>query len=212
MEVERELDSWLPRYRPGSSSREIPFETGRERPIPLPLDPLENSIAVQEVTEPATAARIAAAVANWREQSNGDIETRVFRLDPQLTEEGLSAGLLCSLGLGCLRGTPAANIHAGRIPACEVLMLLFCAASNGGAYNRGLGGAYGRFAAWQSLAALAGASANAPIEDVASLAEECTWVAFDAPDWFARVAWDLALLAVRSDRQSLAVLAATDYD
>ena len=48
---------------------------------------------------------------------------------------------------------------------------------------------------------------------MAELVRRCQWVSFTADsEWFYRVAWDLGLLAVRPDRMSLAVFAATDTD
>jgi hypothetical protein len=93
------------------------------------------------------------------------------------------------------------------------LNLLFAAAANGGAYNRGLGGAYGRLAAWASAAALAGAPPGVAVAELAGLVERCEWLSFlSDSDWFEKVAWDLGLVAIRPDRMSLGVLAATDTD
>ncbi|WP_274564734.1 DUF6183 family protein [Streptomyces spiramyceticus] len=44
--------------------------------------------------------------------------------------------------------------------------MLFAAASTGGAYNSGGYGAYGRLAAWQSLAGLSGAAEGASAAEV----------------------------------------------
>ncbi|MFD4009691.1 DUF6183 family protein [Streptomyces albidoflavus] len=63
--------------------------------------------------------------------------------------------------------------------------------------------AYGRLAAWQSLAALAGVADGAGSAEAEARAAECAWFGFDArTDWFEQVAWDIGL----------AVLAATDTD
>jgi hypothetical protein len=66
--------------------------------------------------------------------------------------------------------------------------------------------------AWKSLAGLAGAPSD-DVGTVADFARRCLWVSFEGgSDWFYQVAWDFALLAVRPDGMSLAVLAATDTD
>jgi hypothetical protein len=162
--------------------------------------------------EPAGADQIAAAVMNWEEQSNGQIETRVFRPEAPLAADDLSVALLLSLGLDSLHGATLEDVQAESIPPRQALNVLFSAASTGGAYNRGLAGAYGRLAAWQSLAGMV-AAATFGVEQVAALAHRCVWVSFTASsDWFSQVAWDFGLLAVRPDGQSLAVLAATDTD
>jgi hypothetical protein len=90
---------------------------------------------------------------------------------------------------------------------------LFSAASNGGAYSAGLGGAYGRRAAWTSLGALAGAAEDAEVEAIAALSSRCSFLTFRAPGpWFHDVAWDLGALCLREAGKSVAVLAATDKD
>ena len=82
------------------------------------------------------------------------------------------------------------------------MAILFGAAANGGAYDSGLGGAYGRAATWRSVRALAGGSHVG-----------CAWWIFDAAnDWFQRVAWDLGVACLRPGGHVMAVLAATDTD
>jgi hypothetical protein len=50
-------------------------------------------------------------------------------------------------------------------------------------------------------------------EAVVHLAEGCVWMTFDPTSaWFYEAPWDLAVIAFRPDRMSLAVLAATDTD
>jgi hypothetical protein len=91
--------------------------------------------------------------------------------------------------------------------------MLFFAASVGGVYSQGLFGAYGRLAAWRSLAGISGAAEGASAAEVGRWVQECDWFSFDADtDWFEQVAWDIGLAAVRPGRQRLAVLAATDTD
>src|SRR5262249_25412479 len=153
--------------------------------------------------------RAGAAVRNWQAESNGRIEAGVFRASRPVEEDDLFVELVRSLGLECLAGLTTEGGRGSRVRPPPAMTLLFAAAANGGAYNRGLGGAYGRMAAWESLGALAGAAPGVPAEDVAVLAEQCLWLTFLADsDWFYNVAWDLGLVAIRPDRETLSVLAA----
>jgi hypothetical protein len=88
---------------------------------------------------------------------------------------------------------------------------LFAAAANGVMVGRGLLGAYGRLAAWRSVAGLVGAGEGEGVEAVAAVAEHCRWAYFDTASWWLEhVGWDIGLAVVRPDGLSLAVLAATD--
>jgi hypothetical protein len=93
---------------------------------------------------------------------------------------------------------------------------LFAAAANGGAYSSGLGGAYGRLAAWTSLGALIDAPATAKPAEIDAAAPSAQFLVFGAASsaggWWHDIAWDIGLLAVRSGGASVAVLAATDTD
>ncbi|MFF7643706.1 DUF6183 family protein [Streptomyces canus] len=201
----------LPSYSTRGSSHSMPYgpsENGRvvvERGAHVP--------SVEETTTPAVAKGISAAVANWAEESNGRIEARVFDLAAPLDVESVPSALL-ALGLECLKA--AGRKTAFSVMACppdRAWRVLFAAASSGGAYNSGARGAYGRLAAWQSLAGLAGAAEGVPVETVEARAWECAWYGFDADTkWFERVAWDIGLAAVSPERRRLAVLAATDTD
>jgi hypothetical protein len=63
------------------------------------------------------------------------------------------------------------------------------------------------------LAGLVGAAEDTPIEEIADMVEESTWLIFEAStEWFYQVAWDLGVAALRGDRQTVVVLAATDED
>ncbi|MFB7180735.1 DUF6183 family protein [Streptomyces sp. NPDC056257] len=201
----------LPRYGPRGSSHSMPFGPSERRaPVKAAGAPVPS---VQETTTEAAATAMACAVANWAEESNGRIEARLFDLAAPLDAESVPNALL-TLGLDCLSG-------AGRKPALSVSVLppdrawavLFAAASSGGAYNSGSYGAYGRLAAWQSLAALAGCPEGAATSEVEARVRDCVWHGFDAgTKWFEQVAWDIGLTVLSPDRRRLAVLAATDTD
>lgn len=94
----------------------------------------------------------------------------------------------------------------------RVWRILFAAAANGGAYNRGEGVGYGRLAAWRSLGALCGATEVDTIAAITRRANVAHWFTFSADtSWFERIAWDLGIFAITSD-PSVSVLAATDTD
>ncbi len=193
----------LPRYTLNGSSRGGASIAGRpvtgEGPVP----------GARETTTEADAAAIGAAVANWAAESNGRIEARTFALDADL-HPGALAATLPSLGLDSVR---TLTQPPGACTPTDAWQQLFSAASAGGAYNSGRFGAYGRLLAWQSVAALAGAPADASPAGVEALAGACSWFSFaENTDWFDCVAWDVGLAVVSPDRRRLAVLAATDTD
>jgi hypothetical protein len=169
--------------------------------------------SAQETTTQATATAMGRAVANWAEESNGRIEARVFHLAEPLDAESVPSTLL-ALGLACLHGTgKKTSLSVAACPPAQAWRVLFAAASTGGAYNSGSHGAYGRLAAWQSLAALAGCPEGASAAEVEAQVTACAWHGFDAgTKWFEQVAWDIGLAVLSPDGRRLAVLAATDTD
>jgi uncharacterized protein (TIGR02996 family) len=210
--IEGELASVLPHYNARGYSCAVPFQEPAEQGTPLPPAPSAAPLTTTREPGEGFERRAGAAVRNWQAESNGRIEAGVFRASRPVQDDDLSVALVRSLGMECLAGLTEGG-QVGRIRPSRAMTLLFAAAANGGAYNRGLGGAYGRLAAWESLGALAGAAPGVPAEDVAGLAERCLWLSFTADsDWFYNVAWDLGLVAIRPDRETLAVLAATDTD
>ena len=156
---------------------------------------------------------LSAAVQNWADDSNGEIEAKVFDLGEPVTPATIATALP-ALDLECLEpGTIPFRLAVFDISPRIAWWILFHAALDGSAYGRGRYGAYSRLFAWRSLAALAGAAEDAGPEEVAALAEQCSWYHFDAgSEWYSHVFWDIGLVAVRPDGGSLAVLAATDTD
>ncbi|MFI6102139.1 DUF6183 family protein [Lentzea sp. NPDC051213] len=166
---------------------------------------------VPVATETACPKHTTAAVDGWTEGSNGCIEARGFEFAEPLDVE-LLPNVLLSLGLQCTDGETKRFWVADSTPA-EVWRTLFAASSLGGACNAGAYGAYGRLAAWRSLAGLVGLEESASAAEVESRAGEWSWYQFDPETcWFEGVDWDLAVVAVSPDRTSLTVLAATDTD
>ena len=207
------LDRYLPRYGPeGGSGWSLPDRRAAGI-APVPSDTAEPGRWTQVKVAEGEARQCCAAVQHWCAESNGITEVGVFSAGRDLTASTISASALLSLPLECLASATTSDVEVTIVSPADALSHLFAAASNGGAYNSGLGGAYGRLAAWRSLAALAGVGEAVPIEDAAAAAERCTWITFAVDtDWFHQVAWDLGLLAIHPDRRTVAALAATDTD
>ena len=201
----------LPSYSARGGSHSMPFGSPANRE--MRADAGAHVPSVEETTTEAATKGIGTAVANWVEESNGRIEARVFDLAASLVAESVPSMLL-GLGLECLKGAgKKSTFSVAACPPDQAWRVLFAAASTGGAYNSGARGAYGRLAAWQSLAGLSGTAEGAPAEEVEACARECAWYGFDADTkWFERVAWDIGLASVSPGRRRLAVLAATDTD
>jgi Family of unknown function (DUF6183) len=195
----------------GGADREIEIAPGER--LERPERPERPAWPATEVGSEADADAVAAAVLNWAEDSNGEIEARVFELGEPATPENIPE-VLAGLGLECLRpGTIPFRLAVFAVEASAAWWILFHAALDGSAYGRGRHGAYSRLFAWRSLAALAGAAEDAGPREVWEQAQRCAWFGFDADSpWYTHVFWDIGLVAVRPGGDSLAVLAATDTD
>jgi hypothetical protein len=208
--------AWLPLTRSEIEAvADLPWYSGNGQSRPVLFGSLGDGGQETTATRGQAATettgdpdRMAAAVVNWADESNGQFEARSFELAEPFDEE-LLPGTLRDLGLPCFDEAP-------RVQRCApglVWRLLFAAAANGGAYNSGAGGAYGRLHAWQSLAALAGVADDAGFPQVEAAVRDCTWYRFDtSAPWFANVAWDIGVVALSPDGMRIAVLAATDTD
>lgn len=200
----------LPSYSVRGSSHAMPFGPQGELMKPLPLRP--GGVAAEEV-RPDGLRRASAAVDNWAEESNGRIEGRAFDLAHPVADEDVPTALM-SLPLECLSGITRRTSYS--VTTCAVgpvWRVLFSAASTGGAYNHGLYGAYGRLAAWRSLAGMTSTPADSPAAAIDERATSHSWFRFNAAtDWYWQVAWDIGLVAISAERTRMTVLAATDTD
>ncbi|MBV6699745.1 DUF6183 family protein [Kitasatospora aureofaciens] len=154
------------------------------------------------------------AVDRWDGRHNGRVESGIHVTDEPV-DPGAVHPMLTSLALDCLADLAAPDhLTVTATSPAEAWRLLFAAASiGGGGEDYWWFGAYGRLAAWQSLAALSGAADGAPSAEVEQRAAECGWYGFDAAtDWFNRDSMDFGLLTLTPDRRRIAVLAATDYN
>lgn len=210
--TEREAPSYMPLYGEKGLGRAIDALTSGPmsvRTIPPPAD--GASVRAKRDDDDAVVERMIAAVRPWSDGRNGKVEAKVFALEPQVAGPALGSWLLRALPLESTTAT--ARLDVSRTGPEGVFGPLFSAASNGGAYSSGVGGAYGRLAAWTSLGALVGAPAGGDVDAIDKLATTSSFLTFRAPGpWFHDVAWDLGVLALRSDGRSVAVLAATDNE
>ncbi|MFF4244697.1 DUF6183 family protein [Streptomyces sp. NPDC001822] len=206
-----EEDADLPSYSVRGGSHAMPYGPSESRELAVNAD--ARVPTAEETTTPATATAMGTAVANCAKESNGRIEARTFDLAENLDADSVPAVLL-ALGLECLHGAgKKIPLSVAVLPPAQAWRVLFAAASTGGAYSSGSYGAYGRLAAWQSLAALAKSPEGASAAEVEAHVRDCVWHGFGADTkWFEQVAWDIGLAAVSPGRRRLAVLAATDTD
>jgi hypothetical protein len=198
----------LPHYGPqGGSWQSAPGATE------LASEDGAGGSGLRVVAERRAEDAMTAAVRLWTVESNGRSEARVFDVTPPVAAACLSTGDLLALGLQSLAGAGSADVCLRRVVLAEAVAHLFSAAANGGAYGGKAYGAYGRIAAWQSIAALAGQEADLSLAQLAEAANACAWHSFFANSpWFYGVAWDLGLACIRPGGGTVAVLAATDTD
>lgn len=204
---EREAPSYLPMYGDRAVAAAVAsLEGGALSMRTLPPPTAHRTSTLQRIPDAVTEARLAEAVRAW-----SSVETRVFSATPPLEPSDLGKWLLRALPLDCL--AEATRLVAERTTPSSAYGPLFAAASNGGATDRGLQGAYGRRAAFRSLGALVGASENASPETLDAASREAGFVVFRAESsFFHDIAWDLGVLALRPGGASLAVIAASDAD
>jgi Family of unknown function (DUF6183) len=210
-DLEVDIQSFLPHYGPHGSSSASAGTSGDS-------DPDRTAVGTgatrrfRETTTPEMAERVAKAVRDWIEESNGRYEARFFDFEEPFPTDEIVPSALRSLGLECLAGAGETAIQIAKITASQGFGHLFSAATSGGAYCSGSGAAYGRLSAWESVAALGGCS-EGEISTIAALAGHCSWFTFQSRcDWFYDVAWDIGLAVLRPGRKSLSVFAATDTD
>lgn len=197
-----------PNYSLWGASYALPF--GPTNTLPHQIDSqTPNKADCVDMTTPERSEQVISAVQNWLQESNGKAEVRVFQC-PNLQASEL-VNLLPSLPMSGLQQAQNGRFvpHAS---AARILDTLFSAASTGGAYNRGEGGAYGRLRAWQSLAGLMGSNHITNIPLLAAKTNQCEWLVFDTDHWFYQVAWDIGIGCFNPQTQELALLVATDTD
>ncbi|MFH9610538.1 DUF6183 family protein [Streptomyces sp. NPDC017448] len=169
------------------------------------------AVDLTEISGPAFTEAAGAAVQHWCAQSNGKIAAQEFWTPDPVRAEDFPA-VLERLPL---TAWPAEEGPSEPHPATSdtVFRTLLTAAVRSPAYGSGLHGAYGRLAAWRSLAGLTDVPTDRPLAEVAEAAGRTTWLRMaPSSSWFYEIVWDLAVAALRPDGQGIAVLAATDTD
>lgn len=206
LDIERQAPTIPPIY--GGGIRQC--SPARVRPSAPPRAPALLPRATRLEAHDAER-RFEAAVRPWTDGSGASIEAKLFRIEPSIAGIAPGRWLLRALPLDCLAG--AESIQMDQADAEAAWSDLFSAATGGGAYSSGLGGAYGRVAAWTSLGALVDAPADGAPSAIEARAHDCSFLMFKASNkWFHDVAWDLGILAVRAGGETVAVLAASDTD
>ncbi|MGW4378756.1 DUF6183 family protein [Kitasatospora sp. NPDC004531] len=180
-----------------------------------PLPPLRGDaeeIDFAEVGDETFVRASGCVVAHWRAESNGKVAGQEFRCTDPVAQSTFPA-VFSRLPLEPWPEAEGAARPLRPATPDTVYRVLLTAAVRSPAYGRGLHGAYGRLATWQSLAGLVGAPTVLPIEQTAELVRRATWWTIEPKSpWFHQVAWDLAVAVLRPDGHGIAMLAATDTD
>ncbi|MEW2359640.1 DUF6183 family protein [Spirillospora sp. NPDC029432] len=193
----------LPHY-PGLPQPEW-HAPGERTPAPGPAG---IDLTATELGWPA-ADRALSAHRAWVSGGGECTEARLYSLDRPLAPADFGASLLRLLTAD---STGGGLDEVSRATTADVLHKLFQGATGGSAYGPGLGGAYGRLASWESLAALAGADGGGT-SAVERAADRCAWL-FYTSGWHLQVhpSMDVGIAVLRPDGRTVAVLAATDSD
>lgn len=215
LSAETEAPTYMPMYGANAISNAVDrLESGPTSMRTVPPPGEHEAPKATRIDDAAIDVRLREAVNPWTHGSNGKVEAQVFRLEPALESASPGRWLLRALSLECVEGTEA--LHAERAGVDAVWGALFAAAANGGAYSSGLGGAYGRRAAWTTLGALVDAPTDATPEQIDARAPTAQFLVFGSRSgssgWWHEVAWDIGMLALRPGGATVAVLAATDTD
>jgi hypothetical protein len=174
-------------------------------------------------------ASVLSATSSWCLHSNGEAEAGAFQVTefrPELMPE-----LLFAMDLKFLenpkhflpgwlldeereeKGLEPAEVWCWEDSAGEIMERLFAAAFMGGFFGETNFGAIARLQAFETMSALAGLSPEVPFADGLNQIERTTWYGFEAETpRFHEIITDIAILAVRTDYQSVAVLCASDTD
>jgi hypothetical protein len=209
---ERDLPAFLKQYGGSVSFSVAPFNPPQTVSNPVGNQPSE--LQFSRMANDNSETSMTAAFDNWQTESGGKIEAVHFTSDKEIDANIIEqTTLLLELRLACLDNTKTEDTTIKRVKPSEILNTLFSAAANGGAYNQGLGHAYGRLKMWESVAGLMNKSMQTDIEDLHAAMDKCLWFEFGSTSsWFYEVAWDAGIVVVGEDRKTINVVAATDTD
>ncbi|MFG2986436.1 DUF6183 family protein [Streptomyces sp. NPDC048258] len=183
--------------------------TGEDRLEPATPRPQTPSLLPDRATAEVHEAIVAAPTAG----DFGSCGAWVFAPEEPV-DPALVPALVPTLPMPCLEGLGAeGRFEISRQSLAEVWRMLFSTASEGGVYGPGAHGAYGRRAAWWSLAGLSGTPLDATAQEVERHAEQSTWFRFECDtEWFHNEIYDYGIVALSPGRRRIAVLAVTDTD
>ncbi|APR80440.1 Hypothetical protein A7982_05787 [Minicystis rosea] len=208
--IERGVSEMATRYYLFGASgwgARINLPTGSEPEWPAGLDLPASS----NVTTPRDMNLIRAIWESAKAVSNGRSEGRVLLLDPPAPT--VTSALLRSLPVRCLAGATADAVQTKSTSPELAFEALLAFAANGGDYNIGWSGPWGRLAAWRSLRGLTLSGDDASLADVEARAQACSWFHFRADtQWFYRIVTDFGIAALQPDGSAIAVFAGTDTD
>lgn len=174
LEVPLCLQSWEPQYPVAEYKPD-----GAEFPLPT-VDGLHSieAAADKRTDDPDTTRALLDLASRWTTESNGRAEA--------VAVHGSAAGAIAALG-------PTA-VRVARISAADALARMAWTAASGGGHGHRRGMAVGRFAAWWTLAALAGLAEDWPVaaDELGEAADELNWFVWDTggpqPGWTCRIA------------------------
>lgn len=174
-ELPLRLEPWEPSY-PLATYKPYSADFDDPPPPPGPWTPVTPATRrVRLVEDPDAVAALVELVQPWTGQSNG-------------TVAAVAVGGDAGTAVATLGGT-----HMTELAAADALATLAWAAASGGAHGRRRGMAQGRFAAWWTAAALAGALDDWP--DIAAAIRPLRWYRWDGDEpttgWFLRLAAEL---------------------
>jgi hypothetical protein len=190
LEVPLALCRWEPRYPLAeyhADKAEFPM------PPDVDLSPLTLSTA-ELVEDPSTTDALLALTSRWTIESDGRADAVAVRGD--------AGSAIAALGVRRAR--------AAEVDSATAMAQMAWAAASGGAHGRRRGMASGRFDAWWTVVALAGALDDWPLsaDEVGEAAASLRWFVWDAHE--PRTGWWLRL-AVEDPEERLAwAVAATD--
>ncbi|MFG2296375.1 DUF6183 family protein [Streptomyces sp. NPDC048603] len=205
-----EAGSTFPSWSIGGSAHGVPMglpaEGRMDPPTPRTAAPSSlRNVATAEVHENIVAAPHTGRFCCY--------DGWVFEPDEPL-EPALVPALLPVLPMDCVAGlSPTGRFEVARRAPADIWPMLFGTASMGGFTGRGAQGAWGRRAAWSSMAGLCGAPPGASAEEVERLALKSVWFHFECDtEWFYDDGEGYGLAVLSPDHRRLAVLTATDTD
>jgi len=210
---ERDLPAFLKQYGGIVSFSVAPFNPPQTVSNPVGNQPSE--LQFSRMANDNSETSVTAAFDNWQAESGGKVEIGRFTSDREVAANTIEqTTLLLELGLACLDSTKAENVTVRQVKPSEILNTLFSAAANGGAYNQGLGHAYGRLKMWESVAGLMNKSIQTDIKDLHDAMDKYLWFEFGSTSslWFYDVAWDVGIVLIGEDRKTVNIVAATDTD